>query len=145
MSQKLLLNHSSIVCSFAIDKPCDESHDIRFLMSRSQLYENLIILSHHHSLFSLSFSSGSENFTWLNYSSWFKSRVRIKFGCLLKASSSSRGGEQETLFNSPRWSSYLSHCSWNERTYNTWNRTSHQSDKIVGDMMFLIPCFLNFL
>ena len=63
------LNRSFMLYSLAIDKPCDESHDNCFLMSWSQLYENLIDLSHHHSLFSLSFSSGSENFTWLNYSS----------------------------------------------------------------------------
>ena len=84
-SKTSFLNRSFMLYSLAIDKPCDESHDNCFLMSWSQLYENLIDLSHHHSLFSLSFSSGSENFTWLNYSSWFKSHVRIKFGCLLKS------------------------------------------------------------
>ena len=54
-SKTSFLNRSFMLYSLAIDKPCDESHDNCFLMSWSQLYENLINLSHHHSWFSLFF------------------------------------------------------------------------------------------
>ena len=50
-------------------------------------------------------------------------------GAFLKASSSSRGGEQATLFNLPRWSSYLCHYCWSKRTCNNWSWTSCQLGK----------------
>jgi len=63
----------------------------------------------------------------------------------LNAPSSLRCGRRAILLKMPGWSSYICHCCRNERAYNTWSRTSNQSNKIVGDIVFLIPCFLNFL
>ena len=56
-----------------------------------------------------------------------------------------RGGRQGTPFNLPRCSSNLCHYRWNKRASNAQSWTSYQSDKIIGDIVFPIPCFLNFL
>ena len=56
-----------------------------------------------------------------------------------------RGGRQGTPFNLPRCLSNLCHYHWNKRASNAQSWTSYQSDKIVGDIVFPIPCFLNFL
>jgi len=105
MFQKLLLNHSSILCLFAIDKPCDEYHrhlfssccDLSFVRTWLPcliIIPCLVYLFHldqktlHDSIIRPSLRAVSES----------------SLGAFLKASSSSRGGRQATLLNLPRGS-----------------------------------------
>ena len=98
MFQKLLLNHSSILCLFAIDKPCDESHrhlfssccDLSFVRTWLPC---LIIIPCSVYLFLLDLKTLHDSIIRPGLRAMSESSL----GACLKASLSSRGGEQETI------------------------------------------------
>ena len=146
MFQKLLLNHSSILCLFAIDKPCDESHrhlfssccDLSFVRTWLPC---LIIIPCSVYLFHLDQKTLHDSIIRPSLRAVSESSL----GAFLKASSSSRGGRQATLLNLQMAQSYLCQRCWNERAYNTWSRTSYQLDNNQERYVFLNQplCSLN--
>ena len=114
-------------------------------MFLSRLCENLTTLPHRHWLFFYLFFLDLKIVHGVLVQSSWSAVQESSSDVFLNAPSSLRGGRQAILLKMPGWSSYLCHCYWNERAYNTRSWTSYQSNKIVGDIIFLIPCFLKFL